>query len=106
MRHGFIKAAACSPKIQVGNPEYNGKAILKQIKEAAGKGAKLIVFPELCLTGYTCGDLFLQELLLQKSKMQLFTFVIIFGCLIYPARHVKQLLLRFVPSFQQVSHDE
>ena len=67
MRHGFIKAAAVTPKIKVADPHYNAKEIGKGIEEAVRRGAKLIVFPELCLTGYTCGDLFLQEILLTQA---------------------------------------
>lgn len=68
MKHGFIKAAAVTPKIRVADPHYNAKEIGKGIEEAVRHGAKLIVFPELSLTGYTCGDLFLQEHLLTKSQ--------------------------------------
>lgn len=71
MKHGFIKTAAVSPKIKVADPEYNAGEICQKIDEAIGNGAKIIVFPELCITGYTCGDLFLQELLLEKAKEQL-----------------------------------
>lgn len=66
MRHGFIKAAAVTPKIKVADPHYNLKEIGKGIEEAVRRGAKVIVFPELCLTYYTCGDLFLQEILLTR----------------------------------------
>lgn len=68
MKHGFIKAAAMTPKIRVADPEYNAAEVCRGIEEACAKGAKIIVFPELCLTGYTCGDLFLQELLLMQAK--------------------------------------
>lgn len=71
MRHGFIKVAAMTPKIQVANPVYNRERICEGIQEAAEKGAKLIVFPELCLCGYTCGDLFMQERLLSVCREQL-----------------------------------
>lgn len=67
MRHGFVKVAAVTPKIKVADPNYNAKVISKGIEEAAERGAKVIVFPELCLVGYTCGDLFLQELLLAQA---------------------------------------
>lgn len=67
MKQGFIKAAAVTPKIKVADPRYNAKEIAKEIEEAVRRGAKLIVFPELCLTGYTCDDLFLQELLLTQA---------------------------------------
>lgn len=68
MKQGFIKVAAVTPKIKVADPHYNAKEIGKGIEEAVRRGAKLIVFPELCLTGYTCGDLFLQEILLTQAR--------------------------------------
>lgn len=75
MRHGFIKTAAVTPKVQVADPEANAQEIIRLAAEAAGNGAKLIVFPELCITGYTCGDLFLQELLLRRAKEELFRII-------------------------------
>ncbi|MCM1252004.1 MAG: NAD(+) synthase [Clostridium sp.] len=73
MKHGFIKAAAVTPKIKVADPVYNARRICECMEEAIEREAKIIVFPELCLTGYTCGDLFLQELLLNGAKEQLQT---------------------------------
>ena len=67
MEHGFVKAAAVTPQIKVADTVYNAEQIILGIEEAAAAGAKIIVFPELCITGYTCGDLFLQGLLLQKA---------------------------------------
>lgn len=64
MRDGFIKVAAVTPEIRVADTKYNVKAICDGIRNAAKQGAKVIVFPELCITGYTCGDLFLQDNLL------------------------------------------
>ena len=72
MKHGFIKTAAVTPKIRVADPEYNAREIIGLMQEAAGNGAKIIVFPELCITGYTCGDLFLQETLLKSAREQLY----------------------------------
>lgn len=72
MEHGYVKVAALSPKIRVADPKYNAQAILSQALEAADQGAGVMVFPELCITGYSCGDLFLQELLLEEAKEQLF----------------------------------
>ena len=72
MKHGFVKTAAITPKIRVAQPEYNGAEIIRLMKEAAEKGAKIIVFPELCITGYTCGDLFSQESLLRGAREALF----------------------------------
>jgi NAD+ synthase (glutamine-hydrolysing) len=71
MKHGFIKAAAVTPQIKVADPAYNAGQICMRIDEAVKNGAKIIVFPELCITGYTCGDLFLQELLLEEAKEEL-----------------------------------
>lgn len=73
MKQGFIKVAAVTPKIKVADPEYNAQVVCEKLQEACEYGAKIIVFPELCLTGYTCGDLFLQGLLLEKAKNALFT---------------------------------
>ena len=67
MQHGFIKVAAVTPDIIVGDPFYNAEQICKGIDEAEQKGAGIIVFPELALTGYTCQDLFLQETLLDSA---------------------------------------
>ncbi len=71
MQHGFIKVAAVSPEIRVADTEYNREQICRCLEEAEGNGAKIIVFPELCITGYTCGDLFLQETLLNGAKRAL-----------------------------------
>ncbi len=71
MKHGYVKVAAATPKIVVADPKENAKRILAKIKEAEMEGAKLIVFPELCISGYTCGDLFWQESVLEESKKQL-----------------------------------
>ncbi|MBQ8148519.1 MAG: NAD(+) synthase [Lachnospiraceae bacterium] len=71
MKDGFIKVAAATPQIKVADCEYNREQILNEIRKAEEQGVKLIVLPELCLTGYTCGDLFLQETLLQGAKESL-----------------------------------
>ncbi len=63
MTHGFLRVAAATPECTVGDCGENTAGILALIREAAAKGAALVVFPELCVTGYTCGDLFAQELL-------------------------------------------
>lgn len=75
MRQGFIKVAAVTPKIKVADPVYNTGVICERLEEACEKGAKIIVFPELCVTGYTCGDLFLQEILLREASAQLLRIV-------------------------------
>ena len=71
MNYGFVKTAVVTPKIKVADVAYNGAEIEKLMKEASGNGAEIIVFPELCLTGYTCGDLFSQELLITSAKEEL-----------------------------------
>lgn len=67
MKDQFIKVGAATPQIRVADPDYNTTQILEEMKRAAQAGCKLVVFPELCLTGYTCGDLFLQDSLLQAA---------------------------------------
>ena len=67
MQDGFVKIAAATPDLRVADCAYNASEIVKQAKQAAAKGAHLVVFPELCLTGYTCGDLFLQRTLLDGA---------------------------------------
>lgn len=71
MKHGFIKTAAITPKVRVADPVFNAEQICMEMDNAVESGAKIIVFPELCITGYTCGDLFLQEVLLKEAKEQL-----------------------------------
>lgn len=71
MKHGFVKVAALTPKIRVADPAWNAEAILKKIKEAQENKAKIMVFPELCITGFTCQDLFLQERMLEEAKKAL-----------------------------------
>ncbi len=71
MKQGFVKVAAVTPKVKVADTIYNREQICEGIREASEKGAKVIVFPELCVSGYTCGDLFLQERLLASCKEQL-----------------------------------
>lgn len=67
MRDGYIKVAAVTPKIRVADTKYNANLICDYIAEAVAAGAKVIVFPELAVTGYTCSDLFLQEELLSGA---------------------------------------
>lgn len=73
MRDGFVKVAAVTPKIRVADTKYNAGVIVEGIREAAAAGAKVIVLPELVITGYTCSDLFLQEYLLEQVKRALGT---------------------------------
>ena len=68
MKHGFVKVAAATPDIKVADCIYNEQSICSDMKKAAEQGAKIVVFPELCLTGYTCSDLFWQERMLDAAK--------------------------------------
>ena len=68
MKHGFVKVAAATPKIKVADTVYNTEQIRLLMTESAAWGARITVFPELCITGYTCQDLFLQEKLLTAAK--------------------------------------
>lgn len=68
---GFVRVAALSPEIRVADPDFNKASILAAVRQAAGAGAAVIVLPELCLTGYTCGDLFLQDTLLAGAEQAL-----------------------------------
>ncbi|MDO5415902.1 MAG: NAD(+) synthase [Lachnospiraceae bacterium] len=71
MKDGFIRVAAATPKIKVADPEYNREQIVELMRKGAAEGVKVMVFPELCLTGYTCADLFLQFPLIRKAKEEL-----------------------------------
>lgn len=71
MNYGFVRVAAATPNIKVGDCFYNAKNIIEDIKKAVENKTILIVFPELCITGYTCSDLFLQDSLLEDSKKAL-----------------------------------
>ena len=73
MKDGFIKVVAATPKIRLADPAYNATQIVALMKEAAGLGVKVMVFPELCLTGYSCGDLFLQPTLIKGAEEALGT---------------------------------
>ena len=61
MKYGFIKAAAGTPDVRVADCEFNATEIIRMVHEMEEQGAKVMVFPELCITAYTCGDLFWQE---------------------------------------------
>ena len=71
MKDGFVKVAAGTPKIRVADCDYNAGQIIGLIKEAAAMGVKVLALPELCVTGYTCGDLFLQDALLDGAERAL-----------------------------------
>ena len=74
MRDGFIKVGAATPKVRVADPAYNREQLVKTAREAAGRGVKLLVFPELSMTAYTCGDLFGQEILVRAAREELARF--------------------------------
>ena len=78
MNQGFIKVAAGTPGVTVADCRANTKAILEMIKEMEAQHAKIMVFPELCITGYTCQDLFLQRRLLTVRGR---------ACLLWQKRH-------------------
>ena len=68
MKDGFIRVAAATPDIHVADPQYNSEQIIELMEQGSARGVKVMVFPELCLTAYTCSDLFLQETLLKEAK--------------------------------------
>jgi NAD+ synthase (glutamine-hydrolysing) len=69
--HGFVRVAAASPRVKVAHPEANVPAMIELLRRGESEGADLVVFPELALTGYTCGDLFLDRLLLSSARQAL-----------------------------------
>ena len=71
MNYGFIKACAVSPALRVADCPYNAQETIEAMQQAAEDGCQLTVFPELGLTGYTCGDLFLQQPLLDAAEAAL-----------------------------------
>ncbi|HHW47925.1 MAG TPA: NAD(+) synthase [Clostridiaceae bacterium] len=71
MSFGFVRVAAAVPRIKVADCEYNAANIINIIRKAEAKGIQIIVFPELSITAYTCGDLFHQEALLKGAEAQL-----------------------------------
>lgn len=71
MSDGFIKVGAATPSIRVADCTYNENAIIELMQEAAQRGAGVVVFPELCLTGYTCGDLFRDRTLIAAAEKAL-----------------------------------
>lgn len=68
MKDGFVKVAAGTPKIRVADCAHNGEQIITLMRQAVDRGVKVLTLPELCLTGYTCGDLFLQDTLLRGAE--------------------------------------
>ena len=68
MKYGFVKVAAAVPAVKVADTEYNVLQIESLIAQAEGQGVEVMVFPELCLTGYSCQDLFKEQLLIDKAE--------------------------------------
>ena len=68
MKDGFIKVACITPKVRVADVTYNVKQIQEAMEASAKAGAMIVVFPELCITGYSCHDLFYQRTLLTQAK--------------------------------------
>lgn len=75
MRYGFVKVAAAVPALKVADCQFNVSETEKLIVEAEEKGVQVLVFPELNITGYSCGDLFGQNLLLEQAEMALMQLV-------------------------------
>ena len=71
MKYGFVKVAAAIPLVKVADCQFNAQQTSKLIVEADSKGVQVIIFPELNLTGYSCGDLFGQTLLLEQAEIAL-----------------------------------
>jgi NAD+ synthase (glutamine-hydrolysing) len=68
MKYGFIKVASAIPSVRVADTTYNVQQIEELITQAESQGVEVMVFPELCLTGYSCQDLFRQQLLIEKAE--------------------------------------
>ena len=73
MKYGFVKVAAAVPAVKVADVDYNIQQIESIIAQAEGRGVEVIVFPELCITGYTCQDLFKEQLLLDRAESGIIT---------------------------------
>src|SRR5687768_720205 len=71
--HNFVRAAAASPVLRVADPDFNVAQVRATLRDAERLGVHLLVFPELCLTGYTCADLFQQATLLRAATAALQT---------------------------------
>ena len=71
MQYGFLRCAAVSPTLRVADCAYNAQAVIEAMQQAEGNGVRLLCLPELCLTGYTCSDLFLQQTLYEGAEKAL-----------------------------------
>ncbi len=71
MKFGFVKVAAAIPAVKVADCKFNAQQTETQIMVADGKGVQIVIFPELNLTGYSCGDLFSHRILIEQAEMAL-----------------------------------
>ena len=71
MKNGFVRVGSFTPDIKVANCKYNSEQIINYMKEAANANCDIVVFPELSVTGYTCGDLFFQNTLINSAKEEI-----------------------------------
>ncbi|MDO5709597.1 MAG: NAD(+) synthase [Coriobacteriales bacterium] len=74
MQDGFVKVSARTPEVRVADVVYNVEQCIRQVRDACDDGAKIVVLPELCITGYTCEDLFWQDALLDAAQRGLYAF--------------------------------
>ena len=75
MKHGFIKVAAATPTLRVADPTYNVAEMIQLAKDASANAVDVLVFPELCISGYTCGDLFFSSTLISACRQALTEYV-------------------------------
>ena len=68
LHHGFLRIAAAVPRLKVADCEFNAQGIVALMRRAEAEGVRVLAFPELCLTGYTCADLFHQSVLLNAAR--------------------------------------
>ncbi len=126
MKDGFIRVAAATPEIKVADCGYNSENIISLIKEANDNNCSVVVFPELCITGYTCGDLFLHKTLIDGAENALrkiveitddFDIVTIVGLPFIPDKSIGNLyncaaviqrgkILGFVPKYNIPNYSE
>ena len=75
MKHGFLKVACATPKIKVADCTYNVNELINIAKEANEQNVKVLVFPELCITSYSCADMFFSNVLLDSSYKALVHYI-------------------------------
>lgn len=75
MKDGFVRVAAAVPSLHAAQVDYNVESMITAFKEAKKEKAQIVVFPELAVTGASCGDLFLHQAFLEKAKRGLYRFV-------------------------------